>query len=66
MHLFKTEMLFLQPPRTRFAYGRHAPRLQRYGRRATTRDDAAPADASARVEPVATASTAAAVVDRAA
>lgn len=33
MHLFKTEMLFLQPPRTRFAYGRHAPRLSRYGRR---------------------------------
>lgn len=33
MRLFKTEMLFLQPPRTRFAYGRHAPRLPRYGRR---------------------------------
>ncbi len=33
MRLFKTEMLFLQPPRTRFAYGRHAPRLSRYGRR---------------------------------
>ncbi len=32
MRLFKTEMLFLQPPRTRFAYGRHAPRLPRYGR----------------------------------
>lgn len=34
MHLFKTEMLFLDPPRTRFAYGRRAPGLQRYGRRA--------------------------------
>lgn len=45
MHLFKTEMLFLEPPRTRFAYGRRGPRLQRYGRRALPRPDAAPADA---------------------
>ena len=48
MHLFKTEMLFLEPPRTRFAYGRRGPRLQRYGRRALPRPDAAPADASMR------------------
>jgi hypothetical protein len=45
MHLFKTEMLFLEPPRTRFAYGRRGPRLQRYGRRAPPRQDAAAADA---------------------
>lgn len=45
MHLFKTEMLFLEPPRTRFAYGRRGPRLQRYGRRALPRPDAAAADA---------------------
>ena len=48
MHLFKTEMLFLEPPRTRFAYGRRGPRLQRYGRRALPRPDAAAADASMR------------------
>lgn len=48
MHLFKTEMLFLEPPRTRFAYGRRAPRPQRYGRRALPRPDAAPADAPVR------------------
>lgn len=48
MHLFKTEMLFLEPPRTRFAYGRRSPGLQRYGRRALPRADAAPADASLR------------------
>ena len=46
MHLFKTEMLFLEPPRTRFAYGRRAPRLQRYGRRALSHMDAAPADSA--------------------
>lgn len=46
MHLFKTEMLFLEPPRTRFAYGRRGPRLQRYGRRASPRPDAAAAEAS--------------------
>lgn len=46
MHLFKTEMLFLEPPRTRFAYGRRGPRLQRYGRRALPRPGAAAADAS--------------------
>ncbi len=45
MHLFKTEMLFLEPPRTRFAYGRGGPRLQRYGRRALPRPGAAAADA---------------------
>lgn len=45
MHLFKTEMLFLEPPRTRFAYGRRGPRLQRYGRCALPRPDAAAADA---------------------
>lgn len=45
MHLFKTEMLFLDPPRTRFAYGRRGPRLQRYGRRAAPHPDAAAADA---------------------
>ncbi len=49
MHLFKTEMLFLEPPRTRFTYGLRAPRLQRYGRRALPRPDAAPADADASV-----------------
>lgn len=48
MHLFKTEMLFLEPPRTRFAYGRRGPRLQRYGRRALPRPDAAAADTSMR------------------
>lgn len=48
MHLFKTEMLFLEPPRTRFAYGRRAPRLQRYGRCALPRPHAVPADASVR------------------
>lgn len=49
MHLFKTEMLFLEPPRTRFAYGARGPRLQRYGRRAQPRPDVAPADTDASV-----------------
>ena len=49
MHLFKTEMLFLEPPRTRFAYGRRSPGLQRYGRHALLRPDAAPADACVRI-----------------
>lgn len=48
MYLFKTEMLFLKPPRTRFAYGLRGPRLRRYGRRALPRLDAADADASVR------------------
>ncbi|MES2670570.1 MAG: hypothetical protein V4673_09170 [Pseudomonadota bacterium] len=49
MYLFKTEMLFLEPPRTRFAYGLRGPRLRRYGRHALPRPDAAPADADASV-----------------
>ncbi len=58
MHLFKTEMLFLEPPRTRFAYGRRAPRLQRYGRHAlphldAAHPDAAPADASVHTQIIA-------------
>lgn len=65
MHLFKTEMLFLQPPRTPMAYGRHAPRLQRYGRRALSRVDPA-ADASVRTESAAVAPPEVMVVDRAA
>lgn len=66
MRLFKTEMLFMQPPRTRFAYGRHAPRLPRYGRRPLPRMDAAPADAPVRIEAVVVASPASVVVERAA
>ncbi len=66
MHLFKTEMLFLQPPRAPIAYGRHAPRLQRYGRRALSRMDPAPADTAVRTESAAVAAPEAMVVDRAA
>ena len=66
MHLFKTEMLFMHPPRTRFAYGRHAPRLSRYGRRPQPWADAAPADAQARIDAVDNDKAAPAVVERAA
>ena len=65
MHLFKTEMLFLQPPRTRFAYGRHAPRLPRYGRRPQMPHAHAP-DALARVDTDIAASPLCVVVERAA
>lgn len=62
MRLFKTEMLFLQPPRTRFAYGRHAPRLPRYGRRPHMHAASAPA----RIDTDADTSPASVVVERAA
>ena len=61
MHLFNTEMIFLHPPRTRFAYGRHAPRLPRYGRRAAARIDAKPP----RLETVVIATATPAAVERA-
>lgn len=54
MRLFKTEMIFLHPPRSRFGYGRHAPRLSRYGRRLQAAILPA-ADASARIETIAAA-----------
>ncbi len=66
MHLFKTEMLFLHPPRTRFAYGRRAPCLPRYGRRALPRTDAAPVDPPAHSETLPSATATALVVERAA
>ncbi len=65
MRLFKTEMLFLQPPRTRFAYGRHAPRLSRYGRRPQM-PHAHAAGVPARIGTDAAASPASVVVERAA
>jgi hypothetical protein len=32
MQLFKTEMIFMHPPRTRPVYGMRSKRVQRYGR----------------------------------
>lgn len=65
MRLFKTEMLFLQPPRTRFGYGRHAPRLSRYGRRPQASQIHA-AGAPARIDTDAAASPVSVAVERAA
>ncbi len=65
MRLFSTEMIFLHPPRTRFGYGRHAPRLSRYGRRPQTPHMHA-AGAPARIETEVAAPPVRAVVERAA
>lgn len=42
MQLFKTEMLFLHPPRTRRFYGPHGERGVRYGGRLRPRDASIP------------------------
>jgi hypothetical protein len=62
MRLFKTEMIFIQPPRTRFGYGHRASRLPRYGRRTQP----APSDAPLRIEPTVAAAEAEVAVERAA
>jgi hypothetical protein len=62
MRLFKTEMIFIQPPRTRFGYGRRAPRLPRYGRRAQPAQSNAPLP----IEPAVAAADAEVAVERAA
>lgn len=62
MRLFKTEMIFIQPPRTRFGYGRSASRLPRYGRRTQP----AQSDAPLPIEPAVAAPEAKVAVERAA
>jgi hypothetical protein len=53
MQLFKTEMIFLHPPRTRPSDGARSRRVQRYGCRCSARTDT-DAMARHRNDPVAT------------
>lgn len=50
MQLFKTEMIFMHPPRTRPVYGARSKRVLRYGRGLPVRTDLAALSCVRRIE----------------
>lgn len=50
MQLFKTEMMFMHPPRTRPVYGSRSKRVLRYGRGLSVRIDGAGLPCARKIE----------------